>query len=739
MKRALYTLLPTLLLTTTPGRAQDAPQPQPQPQTQPQTQTQRPPRDVPEVRVIGDKADSLQKIPGSGTLITHKEIERTDPYDTAEMLRRVPGVTATQSEGGGLRLDIGVHGLDPGRSRRVLVLEDGIPLAINPYSEADLYYLPQIERMRGIEVVKGSGSILFGPQTIGGVVNFLTLAPPAQATSAAEVDGGQRGYLKLLAMRGDTVGSARYLVQAFHTRGDGFRNEGFNSTDVFGKVGFDTSESGEAIVKIGFHNDALRSDDVGLTRAMFRQNPGQDMLAPADHIDQNRYDVSVTHEQRFSAQTTLKTLVYAYETKRIWTRELYDRSQATGTTYDHVAGDTTFPGSAIYFRNANSILDRSYDVAAVEPRLTTHADTLGVGHTLDVGGRLLMETAHYKQLSGDSKVAQTGTLDYEFQHETVALAGYVQDRMAFRDWLLVTPGIRLEYAQMQSEILRQGTSNGVANVHVPSSGPTTGVIPGIGMIAGTREAHVFGGTFIGYAPPRITSPISPKGGSVSQLDSERSINYEVGARLAVKKKGRVEATAFLLDFDNQVIQGGASGDTTQNELVNGGKTRHYGVEGEGRLEVGNMLHLPLDLEAAERFTVSRAVFVGGTYDGNVLPYAPPFVLISELSGGRPLGPGRVSGVVTWSYVAAQFSDPYDTRAEDVTGRVGLIPSHNVVDLGARYAHTPTGLTFKLTVKGLADDPYIAARRPEGIQPAGFRQVMLGVRWQHVDAAPTAAQ
>lgn len=748
MKRALL-LTPALLFFAGRAYAQEpTPTPTPTPtstststatptSTSTPTSTPAPPRDVPEVRVIGDKADSLQKIPGSGTLITHKEIERADPYDSAEMLRRVPGVTATQQEGGGLRLDIGVHGLDPGRSRRVLVLEDGIPLAINPYSEADLYYLPQIERMRGVEVVKGSGSILFGPQTIGGVVNFLTLAPPTQATSAAEVSVGERGYLKLLALRGDSVGTTRYLVQAFHTRGDGFRSEAFNGTDVFGKVAFDTGPNGEAIVKVGFHNDATRSDDVGLTRAMFRKDPRQDMLAPADHIDQNRYDVSLTHEQRFSATTTLKTLVYAYETKRVWTREQYDRANVAGTSYDHVAGDPAFPNGAIFFRNGDNILDRTYDVAAIEPRLTTRGETFGVGHTLDIGGRLLMETAHYRQLTGDNKFAQTGSLDYEFTHETVGLAGYMQDRMAFRDWLLVTPGLRVEHAEMRSEILREGTGAGVANVHVPSSAPTTGVIPGVGMIAGTRDAHVFGGTFFGYAPPRITSPINPQGGSVSQLDSERSINYEVGGRFAMRKKFRAETTAFLLDFDNQVIQGGSAGDATQNQLVNGGKTRHYGLEGEGRVEVGNLLHLPLELEVAERFTVSHATFVGGPWAGNVLPYAPPFVLVSEVYGGKTVGVGRLSGAVTWNHVAQQFTDTFDTRAEDVTGRVGLMPSYNVVDLSARYAHTPSGLTFKLSVKGLLDDPYISARRPEGIQPAGFREIIMGIRWQHVEAPPAA--
>ena len=47
--------------------------------------------------------------------------------------------------------------------------------------------------------------------------------------------------------------------------------------------------------------------------------------------------------------------------------------------------------------------------------------------------------------------------------------------------------------------------------------------------------------------------------------------------------------------------------------------------------------------------------------------------------------------------------------------------------------------FKVTVKGLLDDPYISARRPEGIQPAGFREIIFGIRWQHVEAPAPVVQ
>src|SRR5262249_22077577 len=118
-----------------------------------------------EVRVIGNRADSLQKIPGSGTVISSKDLKRADPYNSAEMLRRVPGVQVREDFSGGSRLDISIRGLESGRGRRILMLEDGVPMSLNPYIEPDMNYAPTIERYRAIEVVKGSGNILFGPQT----------------------------------------------------------------------------------------------------------------------------------------------------------------------------------------------------------------------------------------------------------------------------------------------------------------------------------------------------------------------------------------------------------------------------------------------------------------------------------------------------------------------------------------------------------------------------------------------
>jgi hypothetical protein len=46
-----------------------------------------------------------------------------------------------------------------------------------------------------------------------------------------------------------------------------------------------------------------------------------------------------------------------------------------------------------------------------------------------------------------------------------------------------------------------------------------------------------------------------------------------------------------------------------------------------------------------------------------------------------------------------------------------------------YKHRPSGISVRLTGKNLFDADYIIARRPEGIFPGPYRQLILGVRWE----------
>lgn len=686
---------------------------------------QRPPaqQDV-EVRIIGSRSDALQRVPGSGTVIGAKDLERAQPVDTAEMLRRVPGVQVRQDYGGGDRIDVSIRGLDGGRSRRVLMLEDGMPMAINPYSEPDMYFAPAIERYRGIEVVKGSGNILFGPQTLAGTINFLTVAPPERQTIVADLDVGTFGYLRGLARYGDRIGDARYVVQVLHRRGDGFRDLPFDSTDALAKVSLPTGANGEAMLKLGVHRDDAASDDVGLTSAMYRADPRHDALSRSSHLVLNRYDASLTHEQRFSASTRLKTLVYAYRTDRVWRRQDYTRAPAAGTDYVSIAGDPNVAGGAVYFENEDTVLDRSYDVLGLEPRFEHRTKTGAVEHTFDVGGRLLRESAHYEQRSGGYAETYAGSLDLVESHGGTAFAAYAQDRIAFRDDLIVTPGIRFEHLTFRRVIQRTPTSGGVADVYEEGTKDVNGVVPGIGMVYGRKERNAFAGFHVGYAPPRVTQSISPRGVS-SSVGADKSLNYELGARTAPTRWSRVEATGFLSNFSNQVIVAtdAGAGDAT---LTDAGATNLVGVESAALASLGRALSLPTTIDLGVRYTFARSTFRHGPNAGNLLPYAPQHSLNANLDVEHRSGLG---GQVAYAFVGAQFADALNTRAENVTGIVGELDPRHIVDVTLHYRHKPSGVTLRLSAKNVFDATYVIARRPEGIFAGSPRQVLLGVHWE----------
>ena len=668
---------------------------------------------VDEVVVVGEQPGAQRQLPGSATTIGAAAIERAQPYDLGEMLRRIPGVTARQEEGAGMRLDVGVRGLDPGRSRRLLVLVDGIPEAANPYTEPDLLVAPVVERMRGIEVLRGSGSLLQGPQTIGGVLNLRTIGAPDRATARVEVQGGDAGFRKVLGRLGDAGAGYRYVVQAVRRQGDGVRGEAFSTDDVLGKLVVDTPRGGTLTARLGFLAREAASADVGLTSAQFAASPRRPLLAPDDRVHGRKADVALTLEQPLR-DGRLQVLAYAYETRRAWRRQAYARQPSPDEAYTRIAGS---PGDAsrIYFVDRWSVQDRSYQVAGLEPRVELHARGGGLAHTILVGGRVLVEHTSGRQETTVGASEHGSLLSLDARH-AVGLAAYAIDRIAVGSWLTVAPGVRVEHLSFR----RSASWQGGAAVDLSEPGEVTAVIPGVGLIVGSARRHVFAGSHVGFSPPRAAGAVSPRG-ETRELSAERSLHHEVGARAVWPGRARAELTAFLTSFQNQLV---ADPSDLGTGLTDGGATRSLGVEAAGEVLVARLASGPA-LTLGGRLSLDRATFAGGTNEGNRVPYAP------ALTAGLVADIDVVAGVHVqgaWSHTGAQFSDAANTVAVDATGRVGRLPAHDTLDLTARYDHARSGLGASLSVKNALDQPAVISRRPEGIAVGGLRQVLLGLRW-----------
>jgi Fe(3+) dicitrate transport protein len=693
-----------------------------------------------EIAVVGRRQEALARIPGSATVVTPAVLERTVPLSSNEVLRAVPGVHIQEEEGLGLRANIGIRGLDPDRSRNVLVLEDGVPVALNPYGEPEMYYSPPIDRMEGVEVVKGSGSILFGPQTVGGVINYRTPAPPQTPGGSVSVLGGQGGFRRVLGSYGGTWNQVGAFVSVLSRGAEDIGGHHFEVADVTGKVGFAVNPRAEVGVKLSVYDEVSNSTYIGLTEAMFSADPHRH-ASPNDRLRVRRYAATGTHALRLADNATLRTAVYGYTTTRNWQRQDYAYSA---------------DGSEIEFRESTGNRNRSFEVFGVEPRLQWDGSLLGLRSEVDAGVRALWESAEETYLQGGTATSRSGALrDHELRGGR-ALSGFVQSRFSLGGGLQLVPGLRVEQFGYHRHVLRtrvRRSSNGVVtrnpeDVDIRTSDRILELVPGAGVTWSPGDRlTLFAGVHRGFAPPRtkdalvyddITVPVGQAPGDVIslQLDAERSVNSEVGLRANPWNGVAMEATAFLLDFSNQIIAASASaGSVADLRTANQGETRHTGLETAVEVNVGQLLGWPFGLTGSARHTHVRSEFTADRFmsragspglvnvRGNRLPYAPESLL--NLGAGL-LHPRGLSLTLDGTFVSEQFADNFETREPTPNGRLGVIPAYRVWNVAASYDLPVAGLRVFGTVKNLFDETYIASRRPEGIRPSTPRLLQLGV-------------
>ncbi len=684
---------------------------------------------VNQVDVIGTDSDAIAEIPGSVSMISTHELRASHPIDANEVLRRVTGVHIREDSGPvGLRLNIGVRGLNPDRSRQVLVLEDGIPLALAPYGEPELYYSPPIDRMKRVEILKGSGSILYGPQTIGGVINFITPDPPAQAGGSFEIIGGQRDFLNFKTNYGGTIGKLGLYGSFLRKQGDGFRDLNFGVTDFTGKLNYQLTDRQIFGAKLSLYDEVSNSTYLGLSQSQFKRDPNGNAV-PDDRLKISRYFASINHQFVPNSTTLLNTTAYAYNTVRNWRRQDFDRARVPGRFYTSVFGDESIPGDAIFLRDSAGNRDREFNVIGLESRLVKEYAIAGNRSTFSGGLSYTYEKAFDIYVQGSTATSSDGVLRDAETRPARGSSVFLQNRFTLGRRFTITPGLRYERYNFERIITRVRVNNIPTDVDVRGEDKVGAIVPGVGATyQPLKQLTIFAGVHRGFAPPRVKDSVSSSGVPV-QLDAEFSWNYEFGARYSTRRGFNAEATYYILDFENQIIPATQSGGATST-LINAGETLHRGIELQAGLDFGRLLDIRHHISADLRYTnLSVARFKNGIFDGNRLPYAPEN-LFSFIAGYRH--PGGFGSQYDVSFVGSQFADNREAIAPTANGQIGLIPAYTLHNLSLDYEKRWEKFSISpfVTIKNLTNRVYISSRAPEGIQPGLFRQANFGLRVQY---------
>lgn len=648
---------------------------------------------MPVIEVVGKRLEDVSKMTGSVVLIDREQLELIQPLSTEDALRRVPGINAKSEEESGIVSNIGIRGLSASESKS-LILEDGVPVAPGLFIGNERYFNPRIQRMEGIEVLKGSASLRYGPSTIGGVINYRTKTPDDGVLVSARVGSFDTREATVEAGGSSESGDTFAGIVATRAKSDGFMGKGYDMTDIMVKAGIHLNADHTLGLKLSWHeNDAnisYRGLLLGDYRAGRTYNP-----APDDWFLTDRLGVDLNHQWTLGDRATLNTLVYWSDVTRDYWR------YGVNTTASNAAGRWVYT-DAITGNN------RSFERYGIETRLTVDHSLFSLENQAEFGLRFMEEESDDRRIRATRAADRTGNNDRHIVDSADSIAGYVQNRFVINERLAITPGLRVESYEQDRRVLTQNNES--------ASTSNTELLPGVGATFElTESAQLYGGVYKAFSP--ASNGVALDGLTDQKLDGERSINYEMGIR-GFQGPFNYEVAAFYMDFDNQVVTGNSDPNLSQS---NAGETRHRGME----LVLGYQLGGGFSIDGNATW-VPLSEFRSGDNSGNRLPYAPK--ILGNLALNYSAGP--LSAALTAHHRGEQFGDATN-RVDIPTNAAGGIwggemPSYTVIDLMAQYKFSER-LTLFGAVKNLADKRYITGLR-EGIYVGPERSFEAGVRF-----------
>ena len=703
--------------------------------------------------VIGT-AGGKRNVGGSIDYIDAETLDVQGHSDILRVLRAVPGVNIQEEEGYGLRPNIGLRGSGSDRNSRIMIMEDGVPIAPAAYASPSAYYFPSTARINAVEVTKGPAVIQYGPRTTGGAIHLFSTPIPEATEGYAEILFGDYGRQRLHAWMGtrqELTSNIDFgiLIETYQDEADGFlerdtdgADTGFDVNDYVIKTGLyadDAQMPWSLELKYQTKDETSNQTYLGLTEADFAANPLR--LYDAAGNDQMNNDnelFQLTGKISPNTDTTVTVIAYSNEVARNWYKLQGVNAAGNGASGDvgisSILGDpVTYAVEYDLLRGVTSLDDslvvrannRKYFSRGLAANIDTTATFAGLDHNINAGIRVhedeedrFQKEDAYRLLGGVLDITTVGPAGGTTNRVTGAEATsiFLLDRIELTDRFQVTGGLRFE----NYDVTREDFSTADPTRSAGPTGVRTNsndiVLPSLSAVYNlTDEIDLIGGVHKGFSPA-----------GASAADNEESWQYEIGTRF---NRGTLslEAIAFYNDYANLLGECTLSsgGDCPAGEAFNGDAALVTGLELTGTWDAAQTIglsSLSVPLSAAYSFTDTEfqttfdSAFFGNVTSGDELVYVPEHQL--TVSGGFIADTWGLNALI--NYVSEARSEP----GQAAIPANESIDERTLVDLSAYY-EIAEGIRLKAKVENLFDEAYLAARRPAGLRSGKPQEVLVG--------------
>lgn len=644
-------------------------------------------------------AEKVHKHAGARSIVDRKKMDESAVTSIRDALKQVPGVQVQDSNGTGgsdVSLNLGVRGLTSRLSPRSTVLMDGVPLSFAPYGQPQLSMAPvSMGNIESIDVVRGAGTVRFGPQNVGGIINFNTRAIPEKLsgsvglTTEFATGTDQLKYSPNLFVGGTMENGLGLALLYSGTKGNGYReaNNDIDIDDVMLKSSYQFNDQDALAINL-HHYEGRGEMPEGLTTADYAKNPYQSNQF-RNYFAGRRSDVSVKYSHK-DELNNFEVLGYYVDSFR--TSDLESAIEGTANS-----------------RISNS--PRDYKYFGIEPRYSRAYSLGNMNNEVTVGYRYLQEDS--SEFSGRTTPYNTATgIPGERLANTISEGGtkahalYIDNRFGLGAFT-ITPGVRFESIKTHNDYSAYQNGKFINTVHPKIKSDE--FLPSLALQYNFNDQwNIFANAAVSFGPQQYNQLAKVDAGqAVTTLDGlhpEKSNNYEIGTKY-LGNGLNAELTVFYLDFDKELILERPDNIGT-GIWTNLGATSHKGIELGLNYDFGHLYDMLEGLKVYSNYTYTKAVSEAGKFEGKDLPY------YSRHVGNLGLG----YTFEKWSVNADMFAqskqhapgsgNTYQT-VESADGRIGDIPGYSTfaVRTGYDFGEDYYGLKIAAGIKNVFDKEY----------------------------------
>ncbi|MFZ7111551.1 MAG: TonB-dependent receptor plug domain-containing protein [Desulfatiglandales bacterium] len=173
------------------------------------------------------------------TEVSAENISAKGAANVAEALELLPGIDIQRV--GKSEAQVSIRGFS---QNQVKVLIDGVPAHESYFGTVDLSMIPT-DAISKITVTKGASSVLYGSNTMGGVINIITKKGGPEPYTSLTASFGNNSTAHYSLNHGASVGAFNYWVTGGYQKSDGYRlSDDFDPNDPRFGVGSPFNEDG---------------------------------------------------------------------------------------------------------------------------------------------------------------------------------------------------------------------------------------------------------------------------------------------------------------------------------------------------------------------------------------------------------------------------------------------------------------------------------------------------------------